>query len=88
MSARQLATQSEDRLYNALSGRDGSTNLHPSFITHEFVSMNPQALAEARARLVRVRDAITNLEAAAINLDHQETAWWAFLLAAGGVYQN
>jgi hypothetical protein len=49
--------------------------------------MDPKALAAAKVRLERAKNAVTALDTA-ITLADMHSAWSAFLLAAGGIYSK
>jgi hypothetical protein len=48
--------------------------------------MKPKAVTEANVRLVRARAAVATLETRVFDPAVLEPAWWAFLVAAGGIY--
>ncbi len=48
--------------------------------------MKPKAITEANVRLARARAAVATLETQVFDPKVLEPAWWAFLVAAAGIY--
>jgi hypothetical protein len=50
--------------------------------------MTPQIIASAKSHLQRAQDAVFTLQLDNISLEARANAWWAFLLAASGIYSK